>query len=296
MGQAIKRKHFKVPAGRFNLHLGSRTFIMGIINLTYDSFSKDGLLRSKKNTSFLARNALGLARKMKKNGADIIDIGGQSTRPGARPISVKEELTRVIPTVKTIASYLNIPISVDTYKPEVAEAAIEAGASIINNIMSSDLECNKQLAEVCAKKNRALVIMHIRGTPLNMQQFTKYKSVITEIKSELTKAINAALNSGLNFSNIIIDPGIGFAKTYQQNLEIINRLDEFVSLNRPILIGVSRKSFIGRALNLDVDERIFGTAACLALAVRNGSHIVRVHDCYEMAQVATMADAILNYN
>ncbi|MEW6008410.1 MAG: dihydropteroate synthase [Candidatus Omnitrophota bacterium] len=290
----MKRKSFIVPAGKFALELGSRTLIMGIINITTDSFSKDGLLKNINNCSLVSRSALDLAKKMKASGADIIDIGAESTRPGAKPISAREELKRLIPVIESIDNQLHIPISVDTYKSEVATKVIEAGASIINNIKACDAKINRKIATLCAKKNKALIIMHMRGVPLNMQQYTKYGSLISDIKNELKKAIAVAKQAGLSFKNIIIDPGIGFAKTLSQNLEIIKRLAEFASLGRPILIGVSRKSFIGKVLNLDEKNRLFGTAASVALAIANGAHIVRVHDVREMQQVAHLTDAILN--
>ncbi len=292
---AGNRKQFTVRAGKFNLHLGRRTFIMGIINLTEDSFSQDGLLKRNTTRSLAIRKAVRLAKHLESQGADIIDIGAESTRPGSMPVSKSEEIARLIPAVKKITRQIGIPVSVDTYKSEVAEAAIDAGASIINNVFGTKAQYNKEIAQICAKNNSGLVIMHIRGTPLDMHKQTKYRSLISEIIKELKAAVACALDAGLGPGNIIIDPGIGFAKTLNQNLEIINRLKEFESLNKPILIGLSRKSFIGKLLNLDVRERIFGTAASVALAIANGCHIVRVHDVVEMSQVACVSDAILDY-
>lgn len=289
------RKEFTVRAGKFNLHLGKRTFIMGIINLTEDSFSQDGLLKRNTSRSLAIKKAVQLARQLENQGADIIDIGAESTRPGSRPVSKDEEIARLIPAVKQITRQAGIPVSVDTYKSEVAEAAIGAGASIINNVFGTKAQYNKSLAQICAKKNKGLVIMHIRGTPLDMQKQTKYTSLIGEIIKELKAAVSCALDAGLEPGNIILDPGIGFAKTLNQNLEIINRLKEFEVLKKPILIGLSRKSFLGKLLNLDVKERIFGTAASLAFAIACGCHIVRVHDVEEMRQVACVSDAILGY-
>lgn len=290
-----KREQFTVGAGKFNLQLGKRTFIMGIINLTESSFSQDGLLKNNASRSLAISKALCLARRMAKLGADIIDIGAESTRPGAKPVSLKEELARIVPAVKKIVRQVDIPISVDTYKPEVAQAAIDAGASIINNVFGTHSEYNGPLAKICAKKNRCLIIMHIRGTPVDMQKHTKYRSLIQDIKAELKVAVSCAVNAGLDSRNIIIDPGIGFAKTLNQNLQIISRIDEFKCLDRPILVGMSRKSFIGKLLNLDVGDRIFGTAASVAAAIAYGAHIVRVHEVGEMRQVACISDAILNF-
>ena len=292
---ARNRKQFSVRAGKFNLHLGKRTFLMGIVNLTEDSFSQDGLLKGNTARSLAIKKAVHLARQMENQGADIIDIGAESTRPGSRPISISEEIARLIPTIKKITAQIGIPISVDTYKSEVAKEAIDAGASIINNVFGTKAQYNSKLAQICAKKNTALIIMHIRGMPLDMQKQTKYKSLISEIIKDLKAAITCALDAGLDSRNIIVDPGIGFAKTLNQNLEIINRLNEFESLKKPILIGLSRKSFIGKLLNLDVKNRIFGTAASVAFAIACGCHIVRVHDVGQMRQVACVSDAILNY-
>lgn len=263
--------------------------------MTEDSFSQDGLLKRNALRSLAINKAVRLARQMENQGADIIDIGAESTRPGSMPVSKDEEIARLIPAIKKIARQINIPISVDTYKGEVAQAAIDAGASIINNVFGTKPQYNKSLAQICAKKNNGLVILHIRGTPLDMQKQTKYRSLIGDIVKELKAAINCALEAGLDSKNIIIDPGIGFAKTLNQNLEIINRLSDFQSLKKPILMGLSRKSFIGNLLNLDVKERIFGTASAVAFAIACGCHIVRVHDVREMRQVACVGDAILNY-
>ncbi|MBU2541352.1 MAG: dihydropteroate synthase [Candidatus Omnitrophica bacterium] len=291
---SVARRHFSLPAGKFKLALGSRTLVMGIINLTRDSFSQDGLFKSGLKRSLVIDRALRLARKMVNDGADIIDIGAESTRPGARPVSVKEELARIVPVVKRISASLKIPVSVDTYKSEVAEAALDSGAVIINNIMGANPDYNKRIAKICAKKAASLVLMHIRGTPNDMQRFTKYRSLIPDIIRYLKKAIECAQEAGLGFKRLIIDPGIGFAKTTQQNLEILNCLGEFRVLKRPILIGTSRKSFIGKVLDVAETERIFGTAASVALAISAGAHIVRVHDVREMAQVARLSDSILN--
>ncbi len=291
---SASRRCFSLAAGKFKLRLGSRTLVMGIINLTKDSFSHDGLFKSGRKRSLIIKNALGLAKKMASDGADIIDIGAESSRPGARPISVKEELKRVIPVVERISASLKIPVSVDTYKSEVAEAALDSGAAIINNIMGTNPDYNKSIARICADKGAGLVLMHIRGRPQNMQRFTKYKSVVSDIIRCLKKAIASSQKAGLELESIIIDPGIGFAKSAEQNLEILNRLKEFEVLRRPILIGSSRKSFIGKVLNVKEDKRIFGTAASVALAISRGAHIVRVHDVKEMAEVACLSDSILN--
>ena len=264
-----------------------RTLIMGVINLTPDSFSNDGRLRKE----FKPSDHLRFARKLIKDGADIIDIGAESSRPGAKPISVKTELARLIPTLRLLTSHCKVPISVDTYKPEVAEEALEAGASIINNIRG--LNPNKALVKCVARFNAFLVLMHMRGTPLNMQKKVLYTDLMNEMINELRASVEFCLENGIKKDRIIIDPGIGFSKTMEGNLEILRFLDKMRILGCPILIGVSRKSFIGTILNQPVGKRVMGTAASVAVAIAHGANIVRVHDVALMKEIVQMTDAIM---
>ena len=268
----------------FRLRLSQRTLLMGVLNRTPDSFSDGGM--------FMDRNhAVRHALKMAGEGADIIDIGGESTRPGASPVRVEEELDRTIPVIRKLAKSLEIPISIDTSKSEVAEEALKNGARIINDI--TGLKEDPRMAQVAAENNCPIVIMHIKGMPRTMQLDPKYEDLITEIIEGLKESIDIARTAGVEEEKIMIDPGIGFGKTAEHNLEILNNLERFKVLARPILIGVSRKAFIGKVLELEVDKRLMGTAASCALAITNGADIIRVHDVAEMRQVARMVDAIL---
>ena len=281
----FKRELFDVAYPHGKLHLGRRTHVMGILNVTPDSFY-DG---KRYNTTELAVNH---ALKMIEEGADIIDVGGESTRPGAYPISEAEELKRVIPLIKMLSKQTRKPISVDTYKAKVAEKAIDAGASIINDI--GGLLMDKHMAKVAAGAKVPVIIMHKKGKPRTMQKNPIRKNVMSEILSYLQKSVSRAVNAGIDEDKIILDPGIGFGKTLHQNLKILKRLREFKSMGFPILIGTSRKQFIGAILKLSVQERLNGTLATLAVAVINGAHIVRVHDVREAVQVVRICDAIGN--
>jgi dihydropteroate synthase len=279
------RSDYKIKCRGKILDLGSRTAIMGILNVTPDSFSDGGRFAE-------FGPALAHAREMAAGGADIIDLGGESTRPGAEPLSEQAELDRIIPLTERLASELDIPLSVDTYKASVAAKALRAGASIVNDI--SGLRFSPDMAKVVADSGAAVVIMHIQGTPRNMQQNPVYKDVVGEILSYLEEGIGIALNAGVERDQILVDPGIGFGKTLEHNLEILNRLDEFRVLGRPVLVGTSRKKFIGTVLDVPVPEqRREGTAATVALAIERGASVVRVHDVAPMAQVARMSDAIV---
>ncbi|GBD97651.1 MAG TPA: dihydropteroate synthase [Nitrospirae bacterium] len=261
-----------------------RSYVMGILNVTPDSFSDGG-------TYFSKESAVEQALRMEDEGADIIDIGGESTRPGAEKISVKEEVNRVVPVIEALAGKVKVPISVDTYKSDVAKAAIQAGASIINDI--SGLRFDPEMPGIAAKNKVPVVIMHIKGTPRNMQKAPVYKALIPEIIDYLHEGIKIARDAGIPDDMIIIDPGIGFGKTVEHNLEIIKGLNEFTGFEKPVLLGHSRKSFIGRMLgDLPVSERLEGTAAAAAIGIFNGANIIRVHDVKEMAGVAKIADGI----
>lgn len=281
------KNNFTLSLRQSALNLTQKTRIMGIINLTPDSFSGDGLYTKR------AGNHLDLAlikaKKMVTDGADIIDVGGQSSRPNALPVSSKEELARTLPVVKLLAKKINKPISIDTNKSIVAEACLDSGAQIINDI--SGLK-DKQMIKVAARYKAAVVIMHMRGIPLNMQKVIAYNSLIDDIALYLKQAIDSAQEGGIKPDKIIVDPGIGFGKNTKHNLEIIKRLADFKVLGKPILIGPSRKSFIGKILGVDVSERSSGTLAACVIAAQNGANIVRVHDVKETAQALKMADAV----
>ena len=259
---------------------------MGILNVTPDSFSDGGLFINK-------NNAINHAIRMQDEGADIIDIGGESTRPGAKAVSVKEEIRRVVPVIEELAKKMKIPISIDTYKSAVAEAALSAGASMVNDI--SGLRFDPRMPEVAAAHKVPVVIMHIKGTPGNMQKNPFYNALIPEIADYLREGIEIARDAGIAEDKIIIDPGIGFGKTVEHNLEIIKRLGEFAGFEKPILIGASRKSFIGKIFcDLPVTERLEGTAAAVAIGIFNGANMIRVHDVKAMNRAAKVADAIRN--
>jgi len=274
-------EEIKVVIENFNL-TGEKTKIMGILNLTPDSFSHDGLAGN-------LDSAVEQAKSMVKEGAEIIDVGGESTRPGAEPVSVEDELERVIPVIEKLKKEVKVPVSIDTYKTEVAAKALQKGASIVNDINGLRTE---GIASVIKKNKASVVIMHMQGTPRNMQENPSYGDVVGEIIRFLRERTEFAINSGIKPDNIIIDPGIGFGKTTEHNLEIINRLREFKSLGFPVLVGVSRKSFIGNVLDLPVEERLEGTLAAVTACVMNGANIVRVHDVKEVKRVVGIADAI----
>lgn len=266
---------------------------MGILNLTPDSFSGDGLAGS-------VELAVEKALQMAAEGADVIDIGGESTRPGSQPVLVEEELSRVIPVIEALVGRFSRPISIDTYKSEVAEKALDAGAAMINDVWG--LRMDPGLADLAAQRKVPLVLMHNRSRPKDAVQSERlggrylgveYKDLMGDITQELRASIDQAKAAGVEESRIIIDPGIGFGKTVEQNLELIRRLPELRILGHPILVGPSRKSFIGYTLDLPVEERVEGTAAAVALAITGGADMVRVHDVKEMARVARMSDAIV---
>jgi dihydropteroate synthase len=279
------RKRFELRCRGGDLQLGERTLVMGVLNVTPDSFSDGGLF-------FEPAKAIEHGLLMAEQGADIIDVGGESSRPGADAVPLDEELRRVIPVIAGLASRLEIPISVDTSKAQVAEQAIEAGAQMINDI--SGLRFDPQMPAVAARFDTPLIIMHIKGNPKTMQQAPHYDNVMGEIIASLREEMERAEQHGVDPHQVIVDPGIGFGKRAQDNLSILNRLDELAVLERPILIGTSRKSFIGAVLNQAVDQRVIGTLATVAVSVLKGAHIVRVHDVSAIKQTAAMVDAIIN--
>jgi dihydropteroate synthase len=282
------RSDYKIDCRGKVLDLGSRTHVMGILNVTPDSFSDGGRYAD-------AEQALTHARDMAAAGADIIDIGGESTRPGAAPLAEEEELRRIIPLIEHLSAELTVPISVDTYKASVAKRAIAAGAAIVNDI--SGLRFSHDMAGVVADSGVAVVIMHIKGTPRDMQQDPVYDDVVGEVMAYLEEGIEIAVKAGVDREKILIDPGIGFGKKLDHNLILLNRLEEFRALGRPIVLGTSRKKFIGAVLGIPVPEqRVDGTAATVALGIERGASVVRVHDVARMAQVAKMTDAIVRAN
>jgi dihydropteroate synthase len=279
------RRSFVLRCRSGDLRLGERTLIMGVLNVTPDSFSDGGLYLEP-------QRAIEHGLRMAEEGADIIDVGGESSRPGSDPAPLDEELKRVIPVIEGLASRLEIPLSVDTYKSQVAERAIEAGAQMINDI--SGLRFDPQVPAVAARFDTPLIIMHIKGSPKTMQQNPSYEDLMGEIIAYLREGIEKAERGGVDPHQVIVDPGIGFGKRVQDNLVIINRLDELNTLGRPLLIGTSRKSFIGALLGAEVHQRGVGTLATVAVSVLKGAHIVRVHDVAPMKQAVDMVDAIIN--
>jgi dihydropteroate synthase len=283
------RKIFRLSLPSRQLVLGQRTFIMGVLNVTPDSFSDGGKF-------FTVKNAVNAALAMQESGADILDIGAESTRPGSRGISAVEELRRVLPVLQELRGRLNIPISIDTRRSTVAELAIGAGAEMLNDI--SGLKHDPRLAQVAARFRVPIVLMHARGTPRIMQKGPFAKDVLRDVLSGLRHSIAIALRAGVRKSQIILDPGIGFGKSDSQNYELLAKLPTLARLGFPLLVGTSRKGFLGRTLAKDgkpapANQRLWGTAATVTASILNGAHIVRVHDVREMAQVARVADAVL---
>jgi dihydropteroate synthase len=266
---------------------GDRTYIMGILNVTPDSFSDGGRFQT-------VNAAIDRSIQMVAAGVDIIDIGGESAKPGAAAVDERTELERAIPVIEAIRQHpaiQDIPISIDTTKAAVAEAAIRAGADIINDVSGGNFD--PQMLETVARLNVPYIMMHMRGTPKTMQQMTDYVDVVGEILAYFQTQIDRAIAAGVDRSQIIIDPGIGFAKTYQQSIELIRQLDKFHSLELPLLVGVSRKSFIGKILDQpDPDRRLWGTAAACCAAIDRGVDILRVHDVAEMVDVCRVADVM----
>jgi dihydropteroate synthase len=294
--------------GKHTLSWGERTYVMGILNITPDSFSGDGLLPSPPSPLPQAGEGGGgrgvgvrVARAFLASGADLLDVGGESTRPGSQPVDAEEEMRRVIPVIREIAAeFPDALISIDTCKAAVAEEALKAGASIVNDVWA--LRADPGLAEVAARYNAPVILMHNRSQPANVEVRERlgsaylgaeYQNLIADVKRELMESVAIARAAGIPDERIILDPGIGFGKTVEQNLELINRLDEIRSLGYPVLLGPSRKSFIGYTLDLPPDQRIEGTAAAVAVGILRGADVVRVHDVEAMARVARMTDALV---
>ncbi len=286
------RKDLFLRAGKYKLNLGKRPHIMGVLNVTPDSFSDGGMF-------FDREYAVGRGLKMESEGADIIDIGGESTRPGAKPVSAMEECRRIIPVVKILVKRLRIPVSVDTSKSEVAGEALDAGAAIINDV--TGLKRDRRIAKVAARHKAALILMHMKGSPRTMQNDPRYKDLMSEMTGSLQNSAAIAEEAGVSGDRIVVDPGIGFGKTLEHNLKILKRLGELKSLGYPVMVGPSRKAFIGKISGAGTDGKVppelgraFGTAAAVALAIKNGADIIRVHDVKEMRQVVEITEAISN--
>jgi len=278
----------------FTFDWGTRTYVMGILNLTPDSFSGDGLANLDREAAFKR------ARKFVEAGVDILDIGGESTRPGAAPVSAQQELDRVLPVITQLAAEFETLISIDTYKAQVASEAIKFGASIINDVWG--LKADPELAGVAAENDVPVILMHNRSNPNNaaIKEHLggryigmEYDDLLEDVKAELRESVVLAHKAGIPDEKIILDPGIGFGKTVKQNLELIKRLDEIRTLGYPVLLGPSRKSFIGYTLDLPPDDRIEGTAAAVSVGITRGADIIRVHDVPKMIRTVRMTDALI---
>ena len=286
----LKRRKFQLRLPSGALALGERTLVMGVLNVTPDSFSDGG--------KFLdSRRAIEKALEMERAGADVLDIGGESTRPGSTGTPVDTELARILPVLEGLRGALKIPISIDTRKSEVAEAAIDGGAQLINDV--SGLRSDPSVAEVAHRRGVPLVLMHMRGEPETMQKKAFARDVMKDVTQGLRASISIARKAGVAKSQIIIDPGIGFGKSFEQNYELLRKLPELAKLGYPLLVGTSRKGFLGATLARDgksalAEERLWATAATVTASILGGAHIVRVHDVAEMAQVARVADCVLD--
>lgn len=278
------------------LDFGKKTWIMGILNVTPDSFSGDGLLGEKDTLTA----ALDQARHFVESGADILDIGGESTRPGAQPVSLQQELDRILPVIEAVHQQLDVLVSVDTYKADAAQAALKAGANWINDVWG--LRADPDLAAVASELNVPIILMHNRSKPNQAELQERlggryvgvaYENLVEDVKRELLESVSLAHAAGISDRQIILDPGIGFGKTVEQNLELVNRLNEIKDLGYSLLLGPSRKSFIGYTLNLPPEERVEGTAAVCSVGILRGADILRVHDVQAIARVAKMTDAIV---
>lgn len=293
----------KSPAlqiGSFTFDWGSRTYVMGILNVTPDSFSGDGIIAKGDVVKFALKQAEGFL----SNGADILDVGGESTRPGSEPVNAEDEMERVIPVIAELRrNFPQVLISIDTYKAKVADAAMQAGANIINDVWG--FRADSEIASVAAKYKVPVILMHNRSNPASIEVREKlggmyigaeYDDLLEDVKRELMNSVGIALKAGVEERLILLDPGIGFGKKREHNLELINRLGEIRSMGYPILLGTSRKSFIGFTLDLPPDQRIEGTAATIAVGIARGADIIRAHDVKEMTRVAKMTDAIVRTN
>ncbi|SDI12807.1 Dihydropteroate synthase [Alteribacillus persepolensis] len=267
----------QISWGKWTMDFSEKTYLMGILNVTPDSFSDGGRFNE-------LSKAVERAQEMVEQGADIIDIGGESTRPGYTKVEIEQECSRVVPVIEAVASQVDVPISIDTYKAETARQALKAGASIINDIWGA--KGDPEMAEVAAQYDVPIIVMHNRDN-------TDYQDLIADIIADVRESIDICKQAGVKDNRIILDPGVGFAKTYHQNLEVMRRLEEFTELGYPVLLGTSRKSIIAQTLNLPANERVEGTGATVSLGIEKGSDIVRVHDVLEMSRTVKMMDAML---
>ena len=283
-----------ITINNFTFEWGSRTYVMGILNLTPDSFSGDGLGEQNEEA------ALQQAREYVQAGADILDVGGESTRPGAAPVSAQEEMDRVLPIITILKAEFDTLISIDTYKAKVAEEALKTGAAMLNDVWG--LQADPELAKVASETGVPVILMHNRSTPNNAaikDQLggryigVEYDNLLEDVKRELMESVNLAHKAGISDQQIILDPGIGFGKTVEQNLALLNHLDEIRALGYPVLLGPSRKSFIGYTLDLPPEDRVEGTAAAVSVGITRGADIIRVHDVREMMRTVRMTDAIV---
>ncbi len=268
--------------GPHTLECESRTLVMGILNVTPDSFSDGGRF-------FDPEVAVTAGIEMVRDGADILDVGGESTRPGSDPVPVESELDRVVPVIKRLAAEVSVPISIDSRKPEVVRRALEAGAAIVNDVTAGS---DPGMFEVVRRADVGMVLMHMRGEPKSMQRLTDYEDVVEDVKAFLRKRVEAAAGAGIEPERLAIDPGLGFAKTTDQSLLLMKEIDALADLGRPVLVGPSRKSFIGDVLGTEVGQRMEGTAGAVAWMAARGAHVVRVHDVKEMVRVVRVVDAI----
>ena len=269
--------------GRSRVTFQRRPLVMGVLNVTPDSFSDGSIFLDPEA-------AIRHAEQMVRDGADVIDVGGESTRPAAMPVSVEEELRRVLPVIRVLAKRLSVPLSIDTSKAEVARCAIDAGAALVNDVTA--LRGDPDMGAVIARARVPVILMHMRGNPRTMQRAPRYRDVVHEVKTFLSEAIRRAEASGIQPDRILIDPGLGFGKTVTHNLLLLRHLDELSALEKPVVIGPSRKSFIGRVLDADTHERLAGTLACVAYAMTHQVQMVRVHDVKAAVQLMTMWGAI----
>ena len=278
----IQKQNLSFQVGPYYLDLNTRPLIMGILNVTPDSFSEEG--------QFFKHNAaIEHAQRMIAEGVDIIDVGGESSRPGADPVTLEEEKRRVWPLIEALAK-LKVPVSIDTYKAEIAAGALERGAVIVNDISAGNFD--PMMPRIVARHDAAYVLMHIQGTPQNMQKNPQYQDLMKELIDYLNNSLKIAVEAGVDKKKIILDPGIGFGKTLQHNLEILKRFEELHGLGQPLLIGTSRKSFIGAITGLPVEKRLPGTAASVLWAVERGANIVRVHDVGPIKELLQVAQAM----
>lgn len=265
----------------------SKTLVMGVLNLTPDSFSDGGLFTTKEK-------ALDHCLKMINEGADLIDVGGESTRPGSDPLSINEELDRTIPIIEKIRSITDCTISIDSYKSKVVEAALNVGANIVNDI--SGLTFDHNMAELISQKNAPIIMMHINGKPKIMQENPRYDNLLKDILDFFSRQLELAQSVGIDSSKIILDPGLGFGKKVEHNFELIRKLPQICAMGFPVLVGPSRKSFIGEALNLPINDRIEGTMASITASVINGARIVRVHDIQKTRRTVTITEKIMGFS